>query len=218
MRDGRATTGCQAGGRAAFKDVTYLLALFQYRALVAITRAGEALAAFKAQGVSADDVWNRASPLLYRAAGSHVRYFVFEKFVASLRQCEDVGCRQALERLAVIYALTDVQNGSQWLGLLQYEEGVWAEELLAEASAELRPDVVAMTDAFDFPDRILNSALGGKDGKVYEALLDAARRSALNVDAKGIRLEVPTMMKPLERRLDRSVLAWRNGLPPAARL
>ena len=33
------------------------------------------------------------------------------------------------------------------------------------------PVVLALTDAFDFPDRILNSALGRADGNVYEQLL-----------------------------------------------
>ena len=29
---------------------------------------------------------------------------------------------------------------------------------------DLRPDTIALTDAFDFPDRVLNSALGRADG------------------------------------------------------
>ena len=45
---------------------------------------------------------------------------------------------------------------------------------------ELRPDVVALVDSFDLPDATLNSTLGRSDGLVYEALIDAARRSRLN--------------------------------------
>ena len=44
---------------------------------------------------------------------------------------------------------------------------------------------IALTDAFDFSDRVLNSALGRSDGRVYEALYHAAKNSALNVDSNG---------------------------------
>jgi len=39
---------------------------------------------------------------------------------------------------------------------------------------------VALTDAFEFPDNTLNSALGKHDGNVYPALLAAAKASPLN--------------------------------------
>jgi len=45
---------------------------------------------------------------------------------------------------------------------------------------EIRPDIIALTDAFDIPDRILGSALGKYDGNVYEALFQTALKSPLN--------------------------------------
>lgn len=51
---------------------------------------------------------------------------------------------------------------------------------LEEVLKELRPDVVAITDAFDFHDKILSSALGCYDGNVYERLFDAAIKHPLN--------------------------------------
>lgn len=41
----------------------------------------------------------------------------------------------------------------------------------------LRPNAVALVDAFDIPDRVLNSALGRYDGKVYETLYELAKKS-----------------------------------------
>jgi acyl-CoA oxidase len=32
----------------------------------------------------------------------------------------------------------------------------------------IRPEAVALVDAWDFPDRALNSTIGGFDGDVYE--------------------------------------------------
>jgi acyl-CoA oxidase len=57
--------------------------------------------------------------------------------------------------------------------------------------AALRPEAVALVDAFGWEDYALNSALGREDGDVYRALLDMAQvglmmcRSAL-VLPKGL--------------------------------
>lgn len=51
---------------------------------------------------------------------------------------------------------------------------------LAELLAELRPNVVALVDAFDYPDRVLDSCLGRYDGQVYKALYEYAKSSPLN--------------------------------------
>lgn len=50
---------------------------------------------------------------------------------------------------------------------------------------ELRPDAVALVDAYGYDDYLLNSALGRKDGNVYQALLDAAQISPLNDTQEG---------------------------------
>lgn len=46
--------------------------------------------------------------------------------------------------------------------------------------AELRPNAVMLVDAFDYPDRLLNSCLGRYDGQVYDALYEYAKSSSLN--------------------------------------
>jgi acyl-CoA oxidase len=46
--------------------------------------------------------------------------------------------------------------------------------------AEIRPNAVALVDAFKFPDYLLNSSLGRSDGKVYEDMTDRAGREPIN--------------------------------------
>ena len=46
--------------------------------------------------------------------------------------------------------------------------------------AEIRPNAVALVDAFDYPDGILQSCLGRYDGRVYEALWEYCQNSPLN--------------------------------------
>lgn len=45
---------------------------------------------------------------------------------------------------------------------------------------EIRPNAVALVDAYDFPDTVLQSCLGRFDGQVYKALYDYAKSSPLN--------------------------------------
>jgi len=46
---------------------------------------------------------------------------------------------------------------------------------------DIRPNAVALVDAFDFPDNYLNSSIGGYDGNIYERLLEEARKNPLNL-------------------------------------
>lgn len=49
-----------------------------------------------------------------------------------------------------------------------------------ELLAVIRPDAVALVDAFALPDYYLNSALGRYDGNVYEAMTKMAEKEPLN--------------------------------------
>jgi acyl-CoA oxidase len=65
-------------------------------------------------------------------------------------------------------------------GYLNSQQVSLLETSVLDLLKELRPNAVALVDAFDFPDEILDSALGRYDGNVYEALLDYSKRSKLN--------------------------------------
>lgn len=53
-------------------------------------------------------------------------------------------------------------------------------DLVLQMLKKIRPDAVALVDAFDFSDFRLKSALGRFDGDVYPAIIDAAQRDPLN--------------------------------------
>ena len=104
-------------------------------------------------------------------------------------------------------------------GLLTADEAAFAEEGVSSLCEALRPDVIALTDAFDFPDRVLNSALGKEDGNVYEALLTEARASSLNTRPDGSRNTVPSFVEALRPFVNTEVLEPANrGTPPRAAL
>ena len=67
-------------------------------------------------------------------------------------------------------ALADILSGEQWVGCLTAPEMAVVDAAVSALCRSLRPEAVALAEAFDVPDRILNSALGRSDGRVYEAL------------------------------------------------
>jgi acyl-CoA oxidase len=45
---------------------------------------------------------------------------------------------------------------------------------------QIRPDMLGLIESFDFADNVLNSAIGGRDGRVYETLCDWANLAPQN--------------------------------------
>ena len=54
------------------------------------------------------------------------------------------------------------------------------EQSIIDLMVQIRPDAVALVDAFDIPDFCLRSSLGRYDGNVYESLMEFAKKSSLN--------------------------------------
>uniref|UniRef100_A0A0M3IWA5 ACOX domain-containing protein n=1 Tax=Ascaris lumbricoides TaxID=6252 RepID=A0A0M3IWA5_ASCLU len=65
-------------------------------------------------------------------------------------------------------------------GLLDGQQVAYLRSIFYRMMDNMRPNVVALVDAFDINDRELNSVLGRRDGKVYENLLEWAQLSPLN--------------------------------------
>ena len=55
-----------------------------------------------------------------------------------------------------------------------------ADNQLVALLGKIRPNAVALVDAFDFHDEIMGSILGRYDGNVYEELYKWAKSSPLN--------------------------------------
>lgn len=68
-----------------------------------------------------------------------------------------------------------------WKGIISQEYFGVAKEACDLVLAEyIRPNCVALVDAFGFPDHILTSSIGRYDGNIYEALFVNAKASSLN--------------------------------------
>ncbi|RXN15803.1 peroxisomal acyl-coenzyme A oxidase 1 isoform X1 [Labeo rohita] len=114
---------------------------------------------------------------------AHCHYVVVKLFAAKLSEIGDTAVHSVLCTLALLYALHGVaQNSGDFLqaGLLSVSQLAQISQRLKGLLSELRPNAVALVDAFDYHDEMLNSALGRYDGNVYEHMFEWAKKSPLN--------------------------------------
>lgn len=67
-----------------------------------------------------------------------------------------------------------------WQGILDKQAFEVIDETVNVLLDLIRPEAVALVDAFEIPDNALMSSIGCYDGNVYERLLECARLSKMN--------------------------------------
>jgi len=195
---------------AGWCDLNYLASLLECRTVLSCCAADEQLQMKLKAGKKFDEAWQALTLTMTKLGEAHVVYFMFRKFKDSIEEVKDDRCRAALTRLCALHGLAEVADGSQWAGLLSAADSAAVDAAISDMCTELRPDAAALTDAFEFPDHVLNSTIGRSDGNVYEAQYAAAVRSPLN------RNEVPEWLEAMRPYLDFELLSRRNGHKGAA--
>jgi acyl-CoA oxidase len=162
-------------------NLEYLSSLFKYRAMMAVLAVGDELARQQQGGKSFDEAWNTAAVQLCDAVKAHCYAFMVSTFIQAVKTVEDKKVQAVLSRVCALFALSNIQD-DQWagFGVVGVEMMRLVRTAVAQLLDELRPDAVSLVDAFDIPDRVLNSTIGMHDGNVYEALYEAAKKSNLN--------------------------------------
>eukprot|EP01061_Rhynchopus_euleeides_P010400 TRINITY_DN19845_c0_g1_i1.p1 TRINITY_DN19845_c0_g1~~TRINITY_DN19845_c0_g1_i1.p1 ORF type:complete len:795 (+),score=371.98 TRINITY_DN19845_c0_g1_i1:51-2435(+) len=163
-----------------FRNLANLQELLKQRAMVSLFRADRILADHVSRGSTPDQAWQASSLSLVQAAERHCYYFMFAKFLETVNMTEKADVKRVLSSVCAMYGLTQIVEGNGWGGIIDGRDAELAETCITEVLNELRPEAVTLVDAFDIPDRVLNSALGRYDGNVYEELYKHARDTPLN--------------------------------------
>ncbi|XP_045488456.1 probable peroxisomal acyl-coenzyme A oxidase 1 [Pieris rapae] len=151
-------------------------------------------------GMALEDAWNTTSVQLVSAAEAHCRVIILSTFYEEMNKAMATvspELRKVLQKLVELYcvywALEKVGDLLQYAPIAQSdirEMKSWYEDILVE----LRPNAVALVDAFDIRDGLLHSTLGAYDGRVYERLMEEALKSPLN--AEPVNQTFHTYLKP----------------------
>ncbi|KAL5099015.1 hypothetical protein RYX36_003342 [Vicia faba] len=121
---------------------------------------------------------------LVEAAAAHCQLIVVSKFIEKLQQdIPGKGVKQQLQVLCSIYALFLLHKHlGDFLstGSINQKQGSLANELLRSLYSQVRPNAIALVDAFNHSDHLLGSTLGRYDGNVYPKLYEEAWKDPLN--------------------------------------
>ncbi|XP_061392969.1 probable peroxisomal acyl-coenzyme A oxidase 1 [Musca vetustissima] len=159
---------------------------FQFVAANKVRIAYERMEQRRKQGYGPEVTANMCGIELTQAADLHGRAFLASSALYELTKLSSQVSKALADVLMVILELYLVDACLNRLGdFLRFidltDTDVSNLELrLQNCLKRLRPNAVAMVDAFGIHDRILDSALGVYDGNVYERIFEEAKKSPLN--------------------------------------
>lgn len=135
-------------------------------------------------GADQQEAWNQTAAIHLQAAKAHCYYITVKSFTEALEKLDkEPAIQQVLQRLCDLFALHGIlTNSGDFLhdGFLSGAQVDMARKAYLDLLLLIRKDAILLTDAFDFTDQCLNSALGCYDGNVYGRLFQWARESPSN--------------------------------------
>merc|ERR1719197_635655 len=201
-----------ANSSADYRDLDRLLALYRFRALVTVKESCDKLSERLRQGVAFADAFNENATILLEASRAHTYYFLMSKYVETAKQIDDAPTAMVVRQLCAFFGCVNIAEGRYWNGIIDNHQLRLIDDCILQLMKDLRPNAVALVDAFDIPDIVLGSTIGRYDGNVYEALYEAALKATLNKTVPFDGYE-----EVLQPHLDIDFMKLRNGLTEDAR-
>ncbi|KAF2802696.1 acyl-CoA oxidase [Mytilinidion resinicola] len=178
---------CSARGEQ-FLDANVQLSIYRHRALRLIFSAYTAL---RSSSLPPAEAWNEHMMNIINVARAHVEFVVLQEFVSHTSTLPASPMKTVLVNLRSLFALSTITNPASINAISFIEDGYLSlsqlstiRDLVNSLLDKLKPEIVALTDAWDFTDASLCSAIGMKDGNAYETLMNWTRQIPINVNAK----------------------------------
>lgn len=137
-------------------------------------------------GMAYEDAWALTTVQLVGAAEAHCRAFIVEGYWSETQRVAPTvspNLRTVLHNLAELYLVywAIERTGDLLLfSSLSGKDATALQKRYERLLSLIRPNAVAIVDAFDIRDEIISSTLGSYDGRVYERLMETAKKSPLN--------------------------------------
>ncbi|KAI9022997.1 acyl-CoA dehydrogenase/oxidase C-terminal [Phycomyces nitens] len=167
------------GPNSFVPDHSVLLALFGHRA--------SRLAVDLAKQLESGRPWSDVNMECWNICLAHAEYDVLKQMInrlGSLASSEYAPLASVLNQLTNLFALSTICETSTATFLSTSTispAGLKEIQVYYRATlAEIAPNAIGLTDAFDYTDFELNSALGVKNGRAYEALWAAVQNNPVN--------------------------------------
>ncbi|KAG1360763.1 peroxisomal acyl-coenzyme A oxidase 1 [Cocos nucifera] len=171
---------CDVRGAEDWLKPSVILQAFEARAVRLAVNCAQNIS----KAPSPEEGFSELSADLVEAAVAHCQLIVVSKFIKKVQQdIPGLGVKEQLQILCNIYALSVLHKHlGEFLatGCITPRQGSLANDQLRYLYSQIRPNAVALVDAFNYTDHYLGSVLGRYDGNVYPKLEEEAWKDPLN--------------------------------------
>ena len=139
-------------------DKEFHLNAFYYREQEIVTSAAKRIKKLIDSGLDAYDAFNVAQHQMIDVAKAYLDRIVLEQFLLKIESIEDKSSKAILEKLAHLFALHKMEENKAWYVENNYIEPVKTKairKMVNQLCWDIRPDAVALVDAFGIPERCL---------------------------------------------------------------
>ena len=159
-----------------------LVKTFEHRSRRMLMEAAASISSLIARGVEEYDARNQRGVMLTKCASAHCELHTIRSFAKFISTAEPAIAKVLTPLCQLLAAYHITNNSGDFLedGFMSRTQLQLIRKREETLLADIRPNAVALVDAFDLPDRYLGSVLGRFDGNVYEHLYKWAQKSPLN--------------------------------------
>ncbi|XP_010941056.1 peroxisomal acyl-coenzyme A oxidase 1 [Elaeis guineensis] len=171
---------CDVRGAEDWLKPSIILEAFEARAVRLAVNCAQNIS----KAASPEEGFSELSADLLEAAVAHCQLIIVSKFIEKVQQdMPGPGVREQLQILCNIYALSVLhKHVGDFLvtGCITPKQASLANDQLRSLYSQIRPNAIALVDAFNYTDHYLGSVLGRYDGNVYPNLYEEAWKDPLN--------------------------------------
>lgn len=143
-------------------DGAFHIKAFQHREQTIVASAARRIKKLIDNGMDGYDAFNVVQHQMIDLAGAHLDRVVLEQFQMAISTVEDADAKAILNQLCQLYALSQLEKHKGWYLEDDYMEAVKTKairKMVNQLCWDLRPDAVALVDAFAIPTSCLGALI-----------------------------------------------------------
>lgn len=139
-------------------DNNFHLQAFQYREKSILASAAKRIKRLIDEGLTPYDAFNVVQHHMVDVAQAYLERVTLEQFQQAIEEIEDINLKTILTKLVQLYALHQIEKNKAWYledGYMEALKTKAIRKMVNQLCWEIRPDAVALVDAFAIPDSCL---------------------------------------------------------------
>jgi acyl-CoA oxidase len=139
-------------------DPEFHMHAFVYRERDILTSAAKRLRRHIKDGMDSFDAFNVSQHHLVQVGFAYIERIILEKFQEAVNNTKDKGCKEVLQKLCNLFALSQIEKNKGWYLEQGYMEGAKTKairKLMNQLCWEIRQEAVPLVEAFRIPETCL---------------------------------------------------------------